>query len=322
MSDDRLSMSKLSVLAVKELNEPGKPGHGHHARNREDENAQSNVPEGDVKQKHDDGTSTLQRFKENAEKVEKQNTLVSADFGWLKGKANERAIFWVWLLLRWLPVENKIHSVAIQNKNSHGWPVNIPGDTVIYDFLQLQKETASTKERSFAIINFFYELEKHSNSVDTRRLLEKIRSIWMNFIHPVRNVVWLNKKNESELDSIWDYLLKKKELSGCILNWFKPVDNNERRLAIIGAIDSFILHGDLRDIDTKKTILYCAYKNSSQTKRREKIANGNKKAGLNAEISQKAKNALVKMASEKDMRINKFIEKIILDEYARFNNKK
>lgn len=255
------------------------------------------------------------------EKANKKSKLTPSDFKWLKGRENERAIFWVWLLLRWLPVKNNINPVPITKKDPLGWPVNICGDIIIYDFFGLPEETGSTKERSRIIISFFYTLEKRSNSVETRRLLENIRSIWMNLIYPVRNVVWLNKKSESELDEIWDYLLKRKELSGCILNWFKPVDNNERRLGIIGAIDSFYCYCDPRDTLIKKDILNSAYKNFLQTRRREKIATGNKKAGLNAEISQKSKSALIKMAEIKGIRINKLIEKIILDEYSRFNSK-
>lgn len=266
-------------------------------------------------------TVLMNKSDQEWKKANEKSKLTPSDFKWLKGGENERAIFWVWLLLRYLPVKNNIKPVPIANKDSSGWPVDIPEDIIIYDFFGLPKETGSTKERSRIIINFFYTLEKQINSIDTRELLENIRSIWMNFIYPVRNVVWLNKKSESELDEIWDYLLKRKELSSCILNWFKPVDNNERRLGVIGAIDSFYCYCDPRDTLIKKDILNSAYKNFLQTRRREKIATGNKKAGLNAEISKKAKNALVKMAEIKDVRINKLIEKIILDEYSRFNSK-
>lgn len=254
------------------------------------------------------------------EEANKKNKLTSSDFKWLKAGGNERAIFWVWILLKELPLTNKFYFIRTRQENaSEG--AGISSDTILYEYFGLPNETGSTRERSHSIIKFFYTLENHSNSVDARGLLEKTRTIWMNFIYPVRNVVWLNKKNESELDEIWDYLLKKKELSGCILNWFKPVDNNERRLAIIGAIDSLYLFYDVRDVFIKKDILVSAYKNALQNRRREKIATGNKKAGLNAEISQKAKNALVKMAETKGVRINKLIEKIILDEYSRFNSK-
>ncbi|HEA0252154.1 TPA: hypothetical protein RU600_001899 [Salmonella enterica] len=266
-------------------------------------------------------TEAMNKSNQEWKKANKKNKLTPSDFKWLKGRENERAIFWVWLLLRWLPVKNNINPVPITKKDSIGWHVNICGDIIIYDFFGLPKETGSTKERSRIIINFFYTLEKHSNPADARRLLENIRSIWMNLIYPVRNVVWLNKKSESELDEIWDYLLKRKELSSCILNWFKPVDNNERRLGIIGAIDSFYCYCDPRDTLIKKDILNSAYKNFLQTRRREKIATGNKKAGLNAEISKKSKSALIKMAEIKGIRINKLIEKIILDEYSRFNSK-
>lgn len=265
--------------------------------------------------------SFLDRKMKEHEERNKKDKLTPLDFKWLKGGGNERAIFWVWIFLRWLPAKNEIYSISIQEETSLVWSPNISGDTVIYEFFRLPKETGSTEERSHSIIKFFYTLENHSNSVDARGLLENIRSIWMNFIYPVRNVVWLNKKNESELDEIWDYLLKKKELSDSILKWFKPCDNNERRLAIIGAIDSFYLFCDVRDIVIKKGILASAYKNALQNRRREEIATGNKKAGLNAEISQKSKNALVKMAEVKGVRINKLIEKIILDEYSRFNSK-
>lgn len=262
----------------------------------------------------------LEAFSQGSEEANKKSKLTPLDFKWLKGEGNERAIFWVWILLRELPLTNNLYFIRTRQENaSEG--ARISSDTILYEYFGLPNETGSTRERSHSIIKFFYTLENHSNSVDARGLLERIRTIWMNFIYPVRNVVWLNKKNESELDEIWDYLLKKKELSDCILNWFKPVDNNERRLAIIGAIDSLCLFYDVRDVFIKKDIFVSAYKNALQNRRREKNATGNKKAGLNAEISQKSKNALVKMAETKGVRINKLIEKIILDEYSRFNSK-
>lgn len=262
----------------------------------------------------------LEAFSQGSEEENKKSKLTPLDFKWLKGEGNERAIFWVWILLRELPLTNNLYFIRTRQENaSEG--ARISSDTILYEYFGLPNETGSTRERSHSIIKFFYTLENHSNSVDARGLLERIRTIWMNFIYPVRNVVWLNKKNESELDEIWDYLLKKKELSDCILNWFKPVDNNERRLAIIGAIDSLCLFYDVRDVFIKKDIFVSAYKNALQNRRREKNATGNKKAGLNAEISQKSKNALVKMAETKGVRINKLIEKIILDEYSRFNSK-
>lgn len=262
----------------------------------------------------------LEAFNQGSEEENKKSKLTPLDFKWLKGEGNERAIFWVWIFLRELPLTNNLYFIRTRQENaSEG--ARISSDTILYEYFGLPNETGGTAERSRIIINFFYTLEKYSNSVDARGLLEKIRFIWMNFIYPVRNVVWLNKKNESELDEIWDYLLKKKELSDCILNWFKPVDNNERRLAIIGAIDSLYLFYDVRDVFIKKDIFVSAYKNALQNRRREKNATGNKKAGLNAEISQKSKNALVKMAETKGVRINKLIEKIILDEYSRFNSK-
>lgn len=262
----------------------------------------------------------LEAFNQGSEEENKKSKLTPLDFKWLKGEGNERAIFWVWIFLKGLPLTNKFYFIRTRQKNaSEG--ARISSETILYEYFGLPNETGGTAERSRIIINFFYTLENHSNSVDARGLLENIRFIWMNFIYPVRNVVWLNKKNESELDEIWDYLLKKKELSDCILNWFKPVDNNERRLAIIGAIDSLCLFYDVRDVFIKKDIFVSAYKNALQNRRREKNATGNKKAGLNAEISQKSKNALVKMAETKGVRINKLIEKIILDEYSRFNSK-
>ena len=303
---DKLDKSRPS--AVSDVSPPTQP----HENNPSTHRVQSDT---NSLMKHSEALS--QRY----ERDNKKNKLTPSDFKWLKGVANERAIFWVWLFLRCLPAKNEFYSISIIKETSLVWPPNIPDDTVLYDFFRLPKETGSTRERSRIIINFFYTLENRSNSVDARGLLEKIRFIWMNFIYPVRNVVWLNKKNESELDEIWGYLLKKKELSDCILNWFKPVDNNERRLAIIGAVDSFYLFYDVHDIFLKKDILVSAYKNFLQNRRREKVATGNKKAGLNAEISQKSKNALVKMAVTKGVRINKLIEKIILDEYSRFNSK-
>ncbi|WP_411753604.1 hypothetical protein [Serratia sp. (in: enterobacteria)] len=251
----------------------------------------------------------------------KKDRLVPADFKWLKGNANERAIFWVWLLLKTLPKKNNLTFIYISQRNSSEWGRELSDGDILYEYFRLPNEACSTVERSRIIIDFFNALEKQSDSITARNLLTATRSIWANVIYPVRRVQWLNKKSESELDGIWDHLLKKNGFENCILNEFRPVDNNERRLAIIGAIDNYISYGDSRDINTKKAIIEEVYKNFLQTKRREKIAAGNKKAGLNAEISQKAKKALVKMTEEKDTRINKFLEKLILDEYSRYNNK-
>lgn len=262
-----------------------------------------------------ESSDSYEKYSEEVEELFREHKLLPAELKWLKGVQNERAIFWAWRYLRALPYQCKSHFLSIDKEHHTGWGEKLTGDTILYEFFLLPLQPCSTAERSKAVICFFNLLQKQGNSSSSRRLLEDIRSIWINRVRPVRKIEWLKNKNESELYEIRDHLLKKYPDSS--LQFFKPLDKNELRLAIICSIDLISHFHDGRDIYIKEEIFNELRINAMQNKRRRAIAEGNNKAGINAEISKTAKDALVKMARAKDLRINKFLELIIMEEYSK-----
>lgn len=234
--------------------------------------------------------------------------LCDADFRWLKGDANERAIFWTWLYL----------------KNSTFEQFNLPYDMTssrwgvasnsIYSLIPLPLDTGSTAERSRVIIEFFDWLSKNYSPEISKSVFENIRSIWANFIFPVRQFRWLKKNDSVAIEWAMDYLLKKKEIGNNILTWFKPVGIHEAYISIMGTIDYWFIRGDSIDCLDKKRVLDDMYRAFKQRTRREK----SNKFILNAEISPTARRQLKILVESHGVKINKFIESLIDMEYQRY----
>lgn len=234
--------------------------------------------------------------------------LCDADFRWLKGDANERAIFWTWLYL----------------KNSTFEQFNLPYDMTssrwgvasnsIYSLIPLPLDTGSTAERSRVIIEFFDWLSKNYSPEISKSVFENIRSIWANFIFPVRQFRWLKKNDSVAIEWAMDYLLKKKEIGNNILTWFKPVGIHEAYISIMGTIDYWFIRGNSIDCLDKKRVLDDMYRAFKQRTRREK----SNKFILNAEISPTARRQLKILVESHGVKINKFIESLIDMEYQRY----
>lgn len=236
--------------------------------------------------------------------------LQDIDFKWLKGDANERAIFWFWVYIR--TASNRSLFLP-ELKLKDGWSSE---DTFLYSFLGLPDNPVSSAERSRLIITFFNKLLGFFNPIQIKESFEHIRSIWLHLISPVRQFKWLKKKDYEGIEWAWDYLLKRKDFNDNILFWFKPADANEKYIAIMGAIDCWVIRGNKIDCQDKKLLLDNMKKAFQQRGRRDK----KKSFSLNTEISIRTRRELKELVKLQGSSINKFIEGLISDEYRRYKD--
>lgn len=226
--------------------------------------------------------------------------LSDVDFRWLKGDANERAIFWFWIYIR-TASNSRLNLPELKLQN--GWDSE---DHCLYSFFRLPDNPVSSAERSRLIITFFNKLSGFFNPIQIKESFEHIRSIWLHLISPVRQFKWLKKKDSEGIEWAWDYLLKRKDVNDNILFWFKPADANEKYIAIMGTIDC----------QDKKLLLDVMKKAYQQRGRRDK----KKSFNLNTEISIKTRRELKELVKLHSVNINKFIERLIDDEYGKYKD--
>ncbi|EIJ8977017.1 MULTISPECIES: hypothetical protein [Enterobacteriaceae] len=232
------------------------------------------------------------------------------DFRWLKGDANERAIFWFWIYIR--TASNSSLNLP-ELKLQDDWDLESP---CLYSFFRLSDNPVSSAERSRLIITFFNKLSDFFSPNQIKKSFEHIRSIWLHLISPVRQFKWLKKKDYEGIEWAWEYLLKRKDFNDNILFWFKPADANEKYIAIMGAIDCWVIRGNKIDCQDKKLLLDNMKKAFQQRGRRDK----KKSFSLNTEISIKTRRELKELVKLQGSSINKFIEGLISDEYRRYKD--
>ncbi|EJM9051159.1 MULTISPECIES: hypothetical protein [Klebsiella pneumoniae complex] len=236
--------------------------------------------------------------------------LRDVDFRWLKGDANERAIFWFWIYIR-TASNSSLNLPELNFQNS--WNSEV---TCLYSFFRLPDNPVSSAERSRLIVTFFNKLSDFFNPDKIKESFEYIRSIWLDLISTVRQFKWLKKKDYEGIEWAWDYLLKRKDVNDNILLWFKPADVNERYIAIMGAIDCWVIRGNKIDCQDKKLLLDNMKKAFQQRGRRDK----KKSFSLNTEISIRTRRELKELVKLHGTSINKFIEGLISDEYGKYKN--
>lgn len=239
-----------------------------------------------------------------------------SDFLWLRGKSNERAIFWCWLYVMYI------------SKNKLLWGPDFA--TPIYKSLKPVSAVNNTEMRSKIIISFYNEFSETLSAITARDVYNGMSFLWSTYVNPVRRVHWLKKKTAEDLDWAWDYLIRKPEFSKSILHWFNPVDDNEKRLAIIAAIDSCDIYikyntglvssdsGLIENMVFRKTLLNEMRLAYAQKKRREINKKKGKRVAINAEINPIVKDRIVEIANVKGIQLNKLIEELINNEYIEF----
>lgn len=250
---------------------------------------------------------------------ENKYRLNDSDFLWLRGKSNERAIFWCWLYVMYI------------SKNKLLWS-SVP-TIPVYKSLKPVSEVNNTEIRSKIIISFYNELSEKLSKIIARGIYKRMSSLWSTYVNPVRRVHWLKKKSAEDLDWAWDYLIRKPEFSKSILHWFNPVDDNEKRLVIIAAIDSCDIYikyntgldesdsGLIENMNFRKTLLNEMRLAYAQKKRREINKKKGKRVAINAEINPIVKDRIVEMANVRGIQINKLIENLINNEYIEFKKR-
>lgn len=229
--------------------------------------------------------------------------LCDADFKWLTGERNERAIFWVWSHIRWATYEllELLPPQSIDNQ----------ADGLFYSRLSLPFDTGGTNERSKIIISFFEKLSECYTPKISKSVFEKIRWVWAEFIYPVKQIKWLKRQDENTIEWARNYLLNKNEIDNNLQTWFKPSGIDESFLSVMGTVDIWFFTGKKADLFVKRKLLDDMYKAFKQRSRREK----NNNFILNSEISIKSKQQLNELVEIHGMKINKFIEKLIDEEY-------
>ncbi|WP_445335774.1 hypothetical protein ACSR9H_04150 [Citrobacter koseri] len=253
--------------------------------------------------------------------------LVHSEFSWLRGKENERAIYWAWLFIMQMPV-SRITDDPDETESP-------------YNQFKLPLRTINTKARSDVIERFFELLAEKYKYECARRIYEDMLFNWTYFISSIKRIYWLKSKNEEDLDWAWNYLSKKPEFNNGSLSWLHPVNESEKRLAIVAAIDSCKLYISeyphyftslehitinnpdmLMNMNFRKALLNEMRLAYEQRKRRKINKRKGKRVAINAEISSVAKDRIVEMASVRGLQINRLIEELINNEYIDFKKQR
>lgn len=115
---------------------------------------------------------------------ENRYKLRDSDFLWLKGKSNERAIFWCWLYVRY------ISTLKFSWGNDSATPV--------YKSLKPASEVNNTEMRSKIIRSFYNEFSEVNSetrsAITARDVYKRMSFIWSTYVNTIRRVHWLKKK--------------------------------------------------------------------------------------------------------------------------------
>lgn len=267
-------------------------------------------------------------FVSRYEKKDIKCRLAYSEFSWLRGKENERAIYWAWLFIMQMPVTRISNDPYDETEPP-------------YNQFKLPLITINTKNRSDIIKIFFERLAEKYTDERARSIYEDILFNWTYFISSVKRIHWLKNKNNEDLDWVWNYLTKKSEFNNGSLSWFHPVNESEKRLAIVAAIDSCKLYISeyphyftslehiainnpdmLMNMNFRKALLNEMRLAYEQKKRREINKKKGKRVAINAEISPVTKDRIVEMASARGLQINRLIEELINNEYIEFKKQR
>lgn len=241
-----------------------------------------------------------------------QDILQYSDFKWLKNDINERAIFWFWLILKKGIFLHRNISIVTDRYIRGNESIK---DYDVYKYLFLPEFTTSTVERTSVIIDFFNKLSDHVAPEYLKEFLNSMRHIWLASVSSVKKIHWINKNNEEDIEWAWKYLRKKK-IEYSILDWFRPANLHEKYLAIMGAVDFWIINGDEQDHEMKDKLIKEMHLAFRQHKRRQ----DNKKTSHKTIVSKGINKQLKELATLHNCSENHLIMKVIHEEYLRYKN--
>ncbi len=234
------------------------------------------------------------------------------DFKWLKGDANERAIFWFWVYIR-TSSNKKLGLPDNWMTRPNGWD---PETHYMYSLFNLPVHTSSSAARSQAIIDFFNHLSIYFSPSEIKFSFDSICQIWFVLNSQIRKLKWIKKGDTEVIEWVWGYLSKRKEIKNNILFWFRFADLHEQYISLMGAIDCWGKQEDMSNaqrvefIHEKKLFLVKMY---NAFKQRERRAGKNKFT-----LSAKANKELSELAGVLGGKGSKVIEKLIHDEYQKY----
>lgn len=241
-----------------------------------------------------------------------KNTLHYSDFRWLRNDINERAIFWFWLILK---KGMSLHcNISIITDRYIRGSRSIK-DCDIYKYLLLPEFTTSTAERTSVIIDFFNKLSDYVAPEYLKEFLNNMRHIWLTSVSSVKKVQWINKNNEGDVEWAWKYI-KKKKIEFSILDWFSPANLHEKYLAIMGAVDFWMISGDEQNHAMKEKFIKDMHLAFRQHKRRQ----NNKKEKNKKIASRETHKQLKELARIHNCSESNLIIKVIQEEYLRYKN--
>ena len=242
----------------------------------------------------------------------RNNLLPDSDFEWLDAK-NDRLIYIVWFHLRVSeltpmgPQPQSQHSLQYRPLLQFIYTSEASAVHGLYNYVSDYPNPTSTKERLKAIINFFDNF--NMNIISKHELLLCLKGYCQHILSDSNSVKWLSKDNSVQAVWAWDYML-----SAWVTNdILKPMNNIERINATIVTFDFWRGHPA-----EKEVYLIKMKKAWSQKKHRDGLVG---KKAYNITMSNEIQGMLEALSIRSDSKINRTLERIIRQEYAKIAQK-
>ncbi|NIY91536.1 hypothetical protein [Vibrio diazotrophicus] len=164
---------------------------------------------------------------------------------------------------------------------------------------------SNTEERYKNLVIFF---DKCTTAINRRLLISNLKSEWERVFNERIPFSWLSKSHKEQCDWAWDYISK--YYYGPPINYFSVTSLQEQYLAIYAAYDLWNA-----PYAEKKLFLQNFTKAWQQKKHRDSRKG---KKVCNLVLSEEVKSKLDIMAEKKNMKLNKFVEMLIENEFSKY----
>ena len=238
----------------------------------------------------------------------RNNLLPDSNFEWLDAK-NDRLIYMVWFYLRISevtpigPQPQSLYPLQYRPLLQLTYTSETSAVHGLYNKVSGHSIPTSTKERLKAIINFFDDFNMNIRS--KHEFLLYLKGYCQQYLSDYNSVKWLSKDNNTQAVWAWDYMLS----TGVTNDILKPMNNIERINATIVTFDFWRGHPA-----EKEVYLIKMKKAWSQKKHRDGLVG---KKAYNITMSNEIQGMLEALSIRSDSKINKTLERIIRQEYAK-----
>lgn len=236
----------------------------------------------------------------------KHQLLPIEKFNWIKN--DERACYWVF-------------GNIILGYQSH-YIKNMLSDAPSPSNLGFTETYTNHKERFDALVRYIdiynlYDFSHEKKSI----LLDLLKRKWGEMHCRRKPFTWLKKENTDQCRWAWEYIksyeiypehqgLKTISSYLPLAYNYNPLDKNEMYFSIYAAFDLWETHADT------KTVFLNKFNKAWHQKKLRDSREGKKVCNL--VLSEEVKNKLDKMAENKNMKINKFVEMLIENEFEKY----